>query len=186
MAKAILIARRLFPNTIIYWVFDNSSGHGSLAKNALTATKMNVNPGGKVPEMRDTVILSDNPHGRGGQPQKMVFDNPLPANHSYKQFERQPKGMKVILAERGYILNTNGMLLIGGCKACKTSKARKPHLDGASPDEEAEIYGDDGNDSDEEEERPVDYCMHRLLSHQADFAGEKSQLALVCCLRQRN
>ncbi|KAJ7182123.1 hypothetical protein C8R46DRAFT_985245 [Mycena filopes] len=65
MARAIIIARRLFPNAIIHWVFDNSSAHGSLAKDALTATKMNVGPGGKVPEMRDTIIPADNPHGRG-------------------------------------------------------------------------------------------------------------------------
>ncbi|KAJ6623885.1 hypothetical protein B0H10DRAFT_2213259 [Mycena sp. CBHHK59/15] len=179
LAKAILIARRMFPNTIIHWVFDNSSAHGSLAKNALTVTKMNVNPGGKVPEMRETVIRLDNLHGHGGKPQKMVFDNPLPDNHPHKKFEGQPKGMKVILAECGYTTNTNGKPLIGDCKACKASKARKPHLDGASPDEEAEMYGEDGNDSDEEEERPVDCCMRRLVSHQSDFAGEKSQLELL-------
>ncbi|KAJ7489777.1 hypothetical protein B0H11DRAFT_1720118 [Mycena galericulata] len=182
LAKAILIARRMFPNAIIHWVFDNSSAHGSLAKNALTVTKMNVNPGGKVPEMRETVIPLDNPHGHGGKPQKMVFDNPLPDNHPHKKFEGQPKGMKVILAERGYTTNTNGKPLIGDCKACKASKARKPHLDGASPDEEAEMYGEDGNDSEEEEERPVDCCMRCLLSHQSDFAGEKSQLELVCSI----
>ncbi|KAJ7624166.1 hypothetical protein B0H17DRAFT_1340407, partial [Mycena rosella] len=32
---------------------------------------------------------------------------------------------------------------------------------------------------DEEEERPVDCCMRRLLSRQPDFAGEKSQLELL-------
>ncbi|KAJ7922645.1 hypothetical protein B0H13DRAFT_2655599 [Mycena leptocephala] len=164
LAKAISIARRMFPKAIIHWVFNNSSAHGSLAKNALTVTKMNVNPGGKVPEMQDT---------------KLVFDNPLPDNHPHKKFEGQPKGMKVILAERGYTTNTNGKPLIGECKACKVSKACKPHLDGASTDEEAEMYGGDDNDSEEEEERPVDCCMQRLLSRQADFAGEKSQLELL-------
>ncbi|KAF7342874.1 DDE family endonuclease [Mycena sanguinolenta] len=73
LIKAILIARRLFPKAIIHWVFDNSSAHGSLAKDALTATKMNVNPGGKVPEMRDTIIPSDNPHGKGGQSSENGF-----------------------------------------------------------------------------------------------------------------
>jgi hypothetical protein len=182
MAKAILIARRLFPNAIIHWVFDNSSAYGSLAKDALTATKMNVNPGGKVPEMRDTIIPLDNPHGCGGQVQKMVFDKPLPNDHRYKQFEGLPKGMKVILAERGYTTNTDGKPLIGECKACKVSKSRKPHLEGASAEEEACLQGDDGNDSEEDDERPVDCCMRRLLSHQPDFAGEKSQLELVCAL----
>ncbi|KAJ7440629.1 hypothetical protein B0H11DRAFT_2252749 [Mycena galericulata] len=67
---AILIARRMFPKAIIHWIFDNSSAHGSLAPDALTVTKMNVNPGGKVPEMRDTVIPDSNPHGHGGEVQK--------------------------------------------------------------------------------------------------------------------
>ncbi|KAJ7648975.1 hypothetical protein DFH06DRAFT_996741 [Mycena polygramma] len=179
MVKAILIARRMFPNAIIHWVFDNSSAHGSLAKDALTTTKMNVKPGGKVPEMRETVIPSDNPHGRGGQPQKMTFDKNLPDDHPHKEFEGQPKGMKVILAERGYTTNTSGKALIGECKTCKAAKARKPHLEGASAEEETAMFGDDGNDSDEEEERPFDCCMRRLLSHQPDFAHEKSQLELL-------
>jgi transposase len=64
-------------------------------------------------------------------------------------------------------------------KACKASKARKPHLDGVSADEETDMLGDDGNDTDEEDERPSDCCMRRLLLLQSDFAREKSQLELV-------
>jgi hypothetical protein len=173
----------MFPKAIIHWVFDNSSAHGSLAKDALTASKMNVNPGGKVPEMRDTVIPASNPHGHGGTIQKLTFDKNLPDDHPHKKFEGLPKGMKIILAERGYTKDSNGKLLIGDCKVCKASKSRKPHLDGASPDEEADMYGDDGNDSDEEDARPVDCCMRRLLSLQPDFAGEKSQLELVSLLQ---
>ncbi|KAJ7325750.1 hypothetical protein DFH08DRAFT_816827 [Mycena albidolilacea] len=180
LIKAILIARRLFPKAIIYWVFDNSSAHGSLAPNALTATKMNVNPGGKVPEMHDTIIPADNPHGQGGKIQKMIFDAKLPDDHPYKQFEGLPKGMNIILAERGYTKDGKGKKLIGDCQACKAAKSRKPHLDGASTDEEGDMFGDDGNDTEEElDECPVDCCMRRLLSLQPDFAGEKSQLELV-------
>ncbi|KAJ7128547.1 hypothetical protein C8R44DRAFT_732881 [Mycena epipterygia] len=153
---AILIARRMFPKAIIHWIFDNSSAHGSLAPDALTTTKMNVNPGGKVPEMRDTIIPDSNPHGHAGEAQKMTFDKNLPADHPYKEFEGLPKGMKVILAERGYTKDTNGKTLIGDCKACKLAKARKPHLEGASADEEREMYGENGNDTEEEdEERPI-------------------------------
>ncbi|KAJ7150019.1 hypothetical protein C8R43DRAFT_1088096 [Mycena crocata] len=187
LVHAILIARRLFPKAIIHWVFDNSSAHGSLAPDALTATKMNVNlvcksfsNRGKVPEMRDVIIPLDNPHGHGRQVQKMTFDKDLPEDHPHKKYEGLPKGMKVILAEHGYTTNSEGKNLIGDCKGCKVLKSRKPHLDGASPDEEAEIYGNDPNDSDEEEdERPVDCCMRRLLSHQSDFACQKSQLELI-------
>ncbi|KAJ6477742.1 hypothetical protein C8R45DRAFT_934397 [Mycena sanguinolenta] len=102
LIKAILIARRLFPKAIIHWVFNNSSAHGSLALDALTVTKMNVNPGGKVPSVCDTIIPLNNPHGHGGKPQKMMFDQNLPENHPYHQYPGLPKGMKVILAERGY------------------------------------------------------------------------------------
>ncbi|KAJ6491146.1 hypothetical protein C8R45DRAFT_928972 [Mycena sanguinolenta] len=73
-----------------------------------------------------------------------------------------------------------GKTLIGDCQACKAAKSRKPHLDGATTDEEGDMFGDDGNDTEDElDERPVDCCMRRLLSLQPDFAGEKSQLELV-------
>ncbi|KAJ7107219.1 hypothetical protein C8R43DRAFT_1091981 [Mycena crocata] len=161
----ILIARHLFPKPVIHCVFDNSSAHGSLAKDALTATKMKVNPGGKVPKMRDT---------------KMTFDKNLPDDHPQKQWEGLPKGMKAILAQRGYTANTNGKnLIIGECKGCKAVKSRKPHLEGALADKEADMFGDEGNDSDEEDECPVDCCMCRLLSLQPYFAQEKSQLEVV-------
>jgi hypothetical protein len=140
---------------------------------------MNVNPGGKVPDMQDTIIPQDNPHGHGGEVQKMVFDKDLPEDHPYKKFEGLPKGMKVILAERGYTTDFNGKNLIGDCKACKASKSRKPHLEGASADEEADMYGEDGNETEDEDEQPTDCCMRRLLSLQSDFAGQKSQLELV-------
>jgi hypothetical protein len=163
-------------------VFDNSSAHGSLAKDVLTATKMNVNPGGKVPEMHHMIIPLDNPHGHGGEIQKMMFNAHLPEVHPYKQFEGLPKGMKVILAECGYTKDGNGKNLIGDCKACKALKSRKPHLDGASADE-GDMFGDDGNDTDEEtDEHAVDCCIRRLLSLQPDFAAEKSQLELVVLL----
>jgi hypothetical protein len=89
---------------------------------------MNVNPGGSVPAMRDTVIPLDNPYGHGGQPQMMTFDTDLPDDHLYKIIGL-PKGMKVILAERGYTKDTKGRTLIGDCKACKAAKSRKPHLE---------------------------------------------------------
>ena len=97
-------------------MFDNSSAHGSLAKDALTTTKMNVNPGGNVLAMQETIIPLDNPHSHGGKPQKMTFDTNLPDDHPYKKFEGLLKGMKVILAEQGYTKDGNGKPLIGDCK----------------------------------------------------------------------
>jgi hypothetical protein len=140
---------------------------------------MNVNPSGKVPEMWETVIPHDNPHGHGSKIQKMTFDKDLPDDHPYKQYKGLPKGMKVILAEWGFTKNGNGKPLIGDCKACKASKSHKPYLKGASVDEEADMFGEDSNNTDEEDERAADCCMHRLLSLQPNFAREKSQLELV-------
>ena len=57
-------------------------------------------------------------------------------------------------------------------------KACKPKLDEPSPDELAAMDGDNGNDS-EEEEQPVDCCMMRILSLQSDFAHEQSLLYKV-------
>ncbi|KAJ7312461.1 hypothetical protein DFH08DRAFT_822196 [Mycena albidolilacea] len=120
------------------------------------------------------------------QPKPRMYDE-----HEERQLEKREKAaakhhaaemrrMKVILAERGYTKDTNGKTLIGDCKVCKLVKARKPHLEGASADEEYEMYGEDGNDTEEEdEEHPVDCCMRCLLSLQPDFTGQKSQLELL-------
>ncbi|KIJ43691.1 hypothetical protein M422DRAFT_47764 [Sphaerobolus stellatus SS14] len=98
------IAELMHPNKKLVFIFDNSSAHNSLATNALSINKLNIGPGRKnVPHMQDTLILDDNPYGYGGQLQKMQFDNPLPSDHPYKDFEGQPKGIKVILEEQGYI-----------------------------------------------------------------------------------
>ena len=64
-----------------YWIFDQSSCHKAMEEDALDASKMNVNPGGVQPKMRDTVW--------GGTVQKMCFALGI------------PKGMRIILQERG-------------------------------------------------------------------------------------
>ena len=51
----------------VVFVFDHSSCHGAYAKNALNASKMNAQPGGKEPLMRDTMW--------NAKTQKMVFDD---------------------------------------------------------------------------------------------------------------
>jgi len=92
--NAMKIAHRLFPNAVIHWIFDNSSCHGSLAKDALTVTKMNINLGRKnVPHMHNTVIPLSNQFGKGGQVQTMQFDDILPDDDPNKRFQGQPKGI---------------------------------------------------------------------------------------------
>ena len=140
-------------------------------------TKMNINSGGKnVPHMHDTVIPLTNPFKKGGQIQKMQFDDILPDDDPNKQYQGQPKGIRFVLAERGYSWSKK----VGDCKDCKKSRSRKPHLTGLTEQEKQQVEGDDGNDSEEEEaERPVDCCLHRILSLQEDFQAEKSLLEKV-------
>ncbi|KDQ61785.1 hypothetical protein JAAARDRAFT_45287 [Jaapia argillacea MUCL 33604] len=168
MRNALKIACRLFPNAVIHWVFDNSSCHGSFAKDALTVAKMNVNPGGKnVPHMHDTIIPTNNPFERGRHPQSMEFPETLPTNHPHKQHAGLSKGMAVVLEERGYPICAKK--IIGECKGCKAHKARKPHLT------EDELL-DDETETEDEDDRPVDCCQRHILSLQEDFQGEKSLL----------
>ena len=74
---------------IAVFAFDNSSSHAKLADDTLNAANMNLNPGGKQPIMRDTIF--------NGQVQSMVF----PFDYPNEAFCGKPKGMKVVLQERG-------------------------------------------------------------------------------------
>lgn len=186
MKDTIKIAEYIMPNKAFIFIFDNSSAHGSFASNALTITKMTVNPAGKnTPHMHDTIIPADNPQGMGGTVQKMQFPLHLPCNHQYKDYEGKPKGMHIVLEERGLIrpaekgksmINTwTGNKIIGECANCKKRKARKPHLESLSKDEE-DGANDENAADDTEEEAMEDCCMRRMLANQADFKGEKSLL----------
>jgi len=70
---------------------DNSQGHSAYPDNALLVSKMNLNPGGKQARLRDGWFICD------GQKitQPMVF----PVDHP--SYPDTPKGMKVVLQERG-------------------------------------------------------------------------------------
>ncbi|KAF8912422.1 hypothetical protein CPB85DRAFT_1375741 [Mucidula mucida] len=180
MHDAIKIAHHLYSNTIIHWIFNNFSCHGSLAKNALSAQKLNIGPGGKnMPHMHNTVIPMDNPFGKGGQTQKMQFNDILPNDHPFKKYKGQLKGLCVLAEERGYMLNNKGKHLIGECADCKHKKSCKPHLDNLTEEELRRIKGDNENDSDKEEERAVDCCLKRLILMQADFQNQKSMLQII-------
>ncbi len=85
--KTIQIFEQKYPNAQALFLFDNAPSHKKYADDMLVADRMNVRPGGKQPVMRDTVF--------NGQIQSMV----LP--------DGQPKGMKLVLEERG--VNTRGM-----------------------------------------------------------------------------
>ena len=84
--KIVEIVYSMDTHTIV-WVFDQSSCHRAFAEDALNVRKMNVRPGGAQPTIRDTMW--------GRRVQKMVMD------------DGTPKGMKMILEERG--TNTTNM-----------------------------------------------------------------------------
>ena len=71
---------------------DNSQGHAAYAEDALLTSKMNLNPGGAVPKLRDGWFMQDG--CRITQP--MVF----PADHPTSDAGK-PKGIKQVLLERG-------------------------------------------------------------------------------------
>ena len=89
MENAVKIADIKYPSDKYTKVcfFDQSSGHCAFKDDSLNVRRMNVGPGGAQPRMRDTVW--------NGKVQKMVLSN------------GQPKGMRLILQERG--INTTGM-----------------------------------------------------------------------------
>ena len=100
---AIPIFEIVHPNAIAVFAFDNSTNHGAMADNALCAQRMNLNPGGKQPKMKDTVF------GPNNTPQSMVF----PSNHP--KYPNQPKGIKQVLIERGLWHNNLNL----ECVLCK-------------------------------------------------------------------
>ncbi|KAJ7161449.1 hypothetical protein C8R43DRAFT_859411, partial [Mycena crocata] len=69
LRNAIKIARRLFPNAIIHWIFDNSSCHDCRSPDALSARDMNVKPGGKNPVHMHDTIIPVNPFGHANKSQ---------------------------------------------------------------------------------------------------------------------
>ena len=87
--RTVDIFERIHPEAIALFLFDNAPSHRKMADDALNADKMNVGPGGKQPKMRDTIW--------GGAVQRMI-DN-----------TGTPKGMKVVLEERG--VDTTNMRL---------------------------------------------------------------------------
>jgi hypothetical protein len=176
LRNTILIAHRMFPNCIIHWVFDNSSCHDSMPKDALSVTKMNVGPGGRQPMMHDTIVPHDNPFGHGGQPQSLIFPLNLPDSHPYNSHQGKPKGMQVILEERGY-LGPGQKNLAGDCEKCKQRKAQKSQVpDG---DENNNTVADSEDSEIEDEDKWTDCCMLRIIALQEDFRHQKCLLQLV-------
>ena len=90
LRAAVPIFRYAFPGCQALWAFDNASNHCCFSTDALVAHKMNRNPGGEQPLMRDGFW-----HG-GGRPQPMVFGD----NHPQVMLRGEAKGIEQVLRER--------------------------------------------------------------------------------------
>ena len=101
MKHAIDIFEHLHPDKVAIWLFDCSSAHEGLAKDALNVNNMGVRPGGKQSHLQDTIIPLNNPPPKPncpdtrGQTQQMVY----PSDHPDEKLCGLPKGMKVVLQE---------------------------------------------------------------------------------------
>lgn len=86
--NAVAIAEYIYPpdKYTICWRFDNASTHTKMPADALNASAMNVNPGGKQPKMHETKFV----HPQTGQ----LIRQEMQTNGT-------PKGLKAVLCERG-------------------------------------------------------------------------------------
>ena len=108
--EAVKIAEVKYPResgSKVVWIFDHSSCHAAMPEDALDASKMNVNPGGKQRVMRDGFW--------DGKAQKMNYALGV------------AKGMRVVLEERGIDtrnLNAEKMRKVLASHPIPTSKTR--------------------------------------------------------------
>jgi hypothetical protein len=94
--KAIPIFEKASPDHIAVFAFDNSRGHACKAEDALVASRMNVNPSGKQPLMRDTMFTPS--WSSIPEIQHIVFQ---PRDYSVPlHLLGKAKGMKRVLQER--------------------------------------------------------------------------------------
>jgi hypothetical protein len=147
-----------------------------MPEDALCASKMNVGPGGKQPQMHNTVIPLDNPFGLGGHIQSLNYPPCLPDDHPHKKFEGQPKGMHLIAEEHRYAVELNGgRRMVGDCTKCKLSNSHKVKCNKA---ESKEVNSKESK-SEDEDAHTTSCCLWLLLLMQKDFQGQKCLIQLV-------
>lgn len=98
--RTLPIFEALHPHSQGVFVFDCSSAHEAYGPAALRVQNMNFHSKGKQGLLRDTIIPSDDPNippELHGTTQTMVF----PAHHPDLELAGKPKGIKVVLQERG-------------------------------------------------------------------------------------
>ncbi|KAF8243258.1 hypothetical protein K440DRAFT_530788, partial [Wilcoxina mikolae CBS 423.85] len=163
--KAIPIFEKAYLDHIAVFAFDNSSGHACKAEDALVASRMNLNPGGKQPLMRDTTFTPTGPcyplMSESPITQHMVFQ---PGDYNVPpHLLGKPKGMKRILQERG--------LWIEGLKArCPSLRKRQ-----SAETEEQYMARVSAFQSCL---KGGSCCAFRIMESQPDFLAEKSLLEI--------
>jgi hypothetical protein len=98
--KAIPIFEILHPDSQAVFVFDCSSVHGAFSKTAFRVQNMNLKPGGKQSQLRDSIIPCNEtfiPEHLCGLPQSFCYS----PEHPNQKLAGQPKGVQAILEERG-------------------------------------------------------------------------------------
>ena len=113
--KAIPAFEAQFPGCKALFAFDNSRNHLNFADNALRVSEMNLEPGGtKMNIMNDTYVLDDK-HADSGYVQSLVWPN------------GKPKGLKIVLMERG-LWPISGQHFLTQCSIkSASSKSTKPN-----------------------------------------------------------
>jgi len=97
--KALPAFALLHPNAVALFTFDQSTNHAAFASDALRSSMMNLGIGGKQPLLRPGWFGSER------TPQAMSF----PPTHSDPALRGVAKGLKIVLAERGF--NVDAMRL---------------------------------------------------------------------------
>lgn len=189
--QALPIFEAMHPSCQGVFIFDCSSAHEAYGPSALRVQNMNMSPGGKRGHLRSTAIPSDDPNIPSelrGLPQAMIFSD----DHPDIKLRGQPKGIKVVLQERGlwefYTKKTESLKippLIMKCSACKTSGINQDAQNRAArviQEEEARGYFMSDQECGVQEilgTDTKDCCWSKILSLQSDFVNEKPLLQMV-------
>ncbi|KAG1824000.1 hypothetical protein EV424DRAFT_1346241 [Suillus variegatus] len=167
--QVIPLFERTHPGAVAEFFFDQSAAHGAFAVDALNASEMNVKSGGKQRRMHSTLIPADNPNpALRGVAQDMCFAEDLPSNHQFYEFRGQPKGMKVVLEERGLwgslCAANGGKALLGDCASCRMSQKDRDALARSAAAQSLFDDAEDENATPEDNLRPNESttCCMRL------------------------
>jgi len=119
----------------------------------------------------------------------MVFPEDLPPDYIHYSNHGQPKGMKIVLEERGLLAHiaaqNGGKSVIGECANCKMSqRAQDKATREATSDLSNSFFANSNTDNEDSPARDAIHksstcCMQRIMSLQKDFVTEKPKLQVI-------